>query len=97
MAAASHGAQAHPGPLLEWLHKLVSIRRRGRPGGHLSIYTFPEYHVGFQKAEPRPVGSSGMLPPVLLSHALGPIPPLPEVSLPDGEEFYFRWLMASLW
>lgn len=75
----------------------MSIRRRGRLEVVFLATPSPEYHIGFPKAEPRPVGSSGMLPPVLLSHALGPIPPFPEVSLPDGEGFYFRWLMASLW
>lgn len=69
---ASHGAQRDAGPLLEWVHKHVNIRRRGTPEAVLLSTPSPEYHAVFQKAEPRPVGSSGMLPPVL-SHALGPI------------------------
>lgn len=72
MAAASHEAQRDAGPLLEWVHKLVSIRRRGTPEAVLLYTPSPEYHAVFQKAESRPVGSSDMLPPVL-SHAPGPI------------------------
>lgn len=72
MAAASRGAQTDAGPLLEWVHKLVSIRRRGTPEAVLLSTPSPEYHAVFQKAEPRPVGSSGMPPPVL-SHELDPI------------------------
>lgn len=89
MAAASHGAQTDPGLLLEWLHKLVSIRRRGRLEVVFLSTPSPEYHIDFQKAEPRPVGSSGMLLPVLLSHALGPIGG--DFILDDSWPLYGSW------